>query len=217
MRINIYNNFKGDTKMSLKRLIFVLATMIGMLHCKPAYAGNREVYLQELPRLFITENNLSNSEGDPEQFSYIWFRLNGYSHYVTCGIMGNICAESDFNTGATSPGGKYKGLIQMYPPEFKKFQSYASSKGKHWKDIYSQLEWTKIMMTEKDREWIWRNPAGNRSRISSYTQFINIKDPGDAAREFMCHVERMKGGDIARESVRVSKAYEYDRKYSMYK
>ncbi len=59
------------------------------------------------------------------------------------GVMGNIQQESGFNTGAYNPddvdGNPSGGLVQWHAGRFNNLKNYASSIGKDWSDVESQV------------------------------------------------------------------------------
>lgn len=81
--------------------------------------------------------------GDVQETVWGYLITNGYTPEAAAGIMGNIEAESGFNTSAvensvTNPG-EGIGLIQWSFGRKAQLISFAESQGKHWSDIGVQI------------------------------------------------------------------------------
>lgn len=98
------------------------------------------------------EKNTGSSGGDGvfvgngnEEICWNYYRSIGYSEVQTAGLLGNIYAESSFNTEATN--GSHFGIHQWGGGRFKSLKSLADEKGKSWTDITVQLEFAKSELT----------------------------------------------------------------------
>ena len=76
---------------------------------------------------------------------YNYFRSRGYSHAATIGIMANLKHESQFDPGVHEyGGGPGRGLAQWGGGRFNNLVAYAESKGEHWSDLDTQLEFLEV-------------------------------------------------------------------------
>ena len=88
-------------------------------------------------------NSFNWQGGDVQETVWGYLVTHGYTPEAAAGIMGNIEAESGFNTSAvessvTNPG-EGIGLIQWSFGRKAQLISFAQSQGKHWSDIGVQI------------------------------------------------------------------------------
>ena len=107
----------------------------------------------------------SNIEGVPGQI-YDFLLAKGVPPVGAAAILGNIEGESSFNPAATN--GSHNGLCQWdIGGRFTGLQSLASSKGKEWTDVQTQLE------------YMWSELEGNYSNVKevimSATEFNDME------------------------------------------
>lgn len=107
----------------------------------------------------------SNIEGVPGQI-YDFLLAKGVPPVGAAAILGNIEGESSFNPAATN--GSHNGLCQWaISDRFIGLQSLASSKGKEWTDVQTQLE------------YMWSELEGNYSNVKevimSATEFNDME------------------------------------------
>lgn len=132
----------------------------------------------------------------------------GYSAAATAGIMGNIYQESGMDPSCIQGNGKgpAAGLFQWEnyntnSGRFANMKSYASSKGKDWKDLDSQLNFAKSEFESNDCTRILEGKAGKSSEIFSHAgisvskamsldQFKKISDVALACALFEAAFER---------------------------
>ena len=128
-----------------------------------------------------TQNSVSNDpvtvEGKnvKEQCWNFLTKTMGYSDAVAAGIMGNIQAESTFNP--KSDNGTHYGLIQwskQYCPEV------------NGADLQGQFEYFKKWISTSE----FNERASNYKSGFNYDQFLQMTDPGEAARAFEVIMER---------------------------
>lgn len=149
---------------------------------------------------------------------YQFFTQNGFTPASTAGIMGNIYQESKFDPAALQNGrGPAAGLFQWegYTTNggrWIELNKYAQSKGKHWTDLQSQLEYALKEMAETQK-WMWTSgPANNKyASVSGLDEFKQMKDVSMATEAFENHFER---AGTPMMDTRKQKAIEYYNKYS---
>ena len=80
--------------------------------------------------------------GDDENARAIYSHLlsKGIPANVIAGIMGNLQAESGFNSSAVGDGGQSIGLAQWYDSRGNNLRNFAQQRGKEWNDIGTQLD-----------------------------------------------------------------------------
>lgn len=97
----------------------------------------------------------------------VWFALRGagYSEYAVAGVMGNIYAESGFNSDLIEKGnGIGFGLCQWSYGRRKQYEKYAKSKGVSPSDVDTQIEFLLAEIT----------PGGGANGFATY-QLMNHK------------------------------------------
>lgn len=106
----------------------------------------------------------SNIEGIPGQI-YDFLLAKGVPPVGAAAILGNIEGESSFNPAATN--GTHDGLCQWGGGRLTGLRTYASSKGKEWTDVQTQLE------------YMWSELEGNYSNVKevimSATEFNDME------------------------------------------
>lgn len=106
----------------------------------------------------------SNIEGIPGQI-YDFLLSKGVPPVGAAAILGNIEGESSFNPAATN--GTHDGLCQWGGGRLTGLRTYASSKGKEWTDVQTQLE------------YMWSELEGNYSNVKevimSATEFNDME------------------------------------------
>lgn len=80
--------------------------------------------------------------GDDENARAIYSHLasKGIPANVIAGIMGNLQAESGFNSSAVGDGGQSIGLAQWYDSRGNNLRNFAKQRGKEWNDVGTQLD-----------------------------------------------------------------------------
>lgn len=80
--------------------------------------------------------------GDDENARAIYSHLasKGVPANVIAGIMGNLQAESGFNSSAVGDGGQSIGLAQWYDSRGNNLRNFAQQRGKEWNDVGTQLD-----------------------------------------------------------------------------
>lgn len=114
----------------------------------PFFRQNREMKEDEFyARQGLMRNpNYSDGDseygGDDENARAIYSHLlsKGIPANVIAGIMGNLQAESGFNSSAVGDGGKSIGLAQWYDSRGNNLRNFAQQRGKEWNDIGTQLD-----------------------------------------------------------------------------
>ena len=90
---------------------------------------------------------------DNAQAAWTYFTGAGFTPQCTAGIMGNLQQESGIEpTKEQYGGGPGRGIGQWTVSEerFAGLKAHASSKGKDWTDLQSQLEWVDLELQGKD-------------------------------------------------------------------
>ena len=90
---------------------------------------------------------------DNAQAAWTYFTGAGFTPQCTAGIMGNLQQESGIDpTKKQYGGGPGRGIGQWTVSEgrFAGLKAHASSKGKDWTDLQSQLEWVDLELQGKD-------------------------------------------------------------------
>ena len=150
---------------------------------------------------------------------YNYFRSRGYSHAATIGIMANLKHESQFDPGVHEyGGGPGRGLAQWGGGRFNNLVAYAESKGEHWSDLDTQLEFLEGEIESPD---IDNRMAGNSAPSMLYNNgvapveggvegFKKLDDPETATRVFEATMERSGGNgmsDRVKQTNSLHKAY----------
>lgn len=75
-----------------------------------------------------------------EEVVWDYLKAAGYSDIQVAGIIGNLYQESGLNPARVESNGEGIGLVQWSFGRKQNLINYASSKGKDWSDLESQLE-----------------------------------------------------------------------------
>lgn len=118
---------------------------------------------------------------DPRaQYAYNFYLQRGYSPQAAAGIVGNIHAESGFNTNASGDKGSAYGLTQLRGDRQQGLYDYANKNGLDPSSMDAQLGYVDYeMRTGRD--------AG---AARAYQQLQNAQTPSQAASAFMNNYER---------------------------
>ena len=116
------------------------------------------------PSSGASASNLTGNDIKEKVFNF--FVSNGYSKEAAAGIMGNMQQESGVNPSLIQGNGKgpAAGIVQWEnyntkTDRWKKMADYASSKGKDWTDLGSQLEYIDMELA-------------NRGNVDNYTNYL---------------------------------------------
>ena len=119
---------------------------------------------------------------DPTATALAFFVDKGYTPEQASGIVGNLLAESNLNTGAVGDGGISKGIAQWNRGRLANLQSFARASNADPNDLFTQLEFV-------HRELQGPEGAANRNLLRS-------NDPRSAALSFI-GFERPQGWTAA--------------------
>lgn len=98
---------------------------------------------------YIPENGFGGYDGDGGEYGgddvnaraiYSHLASQGLPANVIAGIMGNLQAESNFNSSAVGDGGNSIGLAQWYAGRGNNLRNFAQQRGKEWNDVGTQLD-----------------------------------------------------------------------------
>lgn len=137
----------------------------------------------------------SNIQVDGTGKDSVWkiLRSMGYSKAATAGIMGNMQQESGVNPSAIQGNGRgpAAGIVQWenYNTKSARWASmaqYASSKGKEWTDLQSQLEYLDKEMRGADSTTL----SLLKKKVGGYDQFKALTDINKATLVFEESFER---------------------------
>ena len=95
----------------------------------------------------ITDNRTT------EEVVWDYLKAAGYSDIQTAAIIGNIYQESGLNPARVESNGEGIGLVQWSFGRKQSLINYASSKGKDWSDLESQLE---FLVSELDSKQFYQ-------------------------------------------------------------
>jgi cell wall-associated NlpC family hydrolase len=134
--------------------------------------------LKKIPRRKRLWNRISGGDSsyDTDVARQVWafWTGAGYSAAATAGIMGNIYQESGMNPASIQGNGKgpAAGLFQWESytkndGRFLNMKNYASSRGKDWTDLDSQLNFAKSEFESNDCTRILEGKAGKSAEIFS--------------------------------------------------
>lgn len=150
---------------------------------------------------------------------YNHFRSSGYSHAATIGIMANLKHESQFDPGVHEyGGGSGRGLAQWGGGRFNNLVAYAESKGEHWSDLDTQLEFleSEIESTDINNRMAGHSAPGmlRNNGVApvegGVEGFKKLNDPEVAMRVFEATMERSGGngmGDRVEQTHSLNEAY----------
>ena len=142
-----------------------------------------------------------SGETDTAKAVYKFFTGKGYTPAAACGILGNMEQESGVNPKSIQGGGKgpAAGICQwenynQKSARWKGLSDYASSKGKDWTDLQSQLEWLDMELQGKDS----RTLSLLKQKVGGYEQFKALTDVDKATLVFEEAFERAKKPNMNR-------------------
>ena len=112
----------------------------------------------------------------------------GFQPHEAAGIVGNLMRESNLNTGAYNPndvGLPGGGLAGWRGPEFSKLKAYASSQGKSWKDLDTQLDFliSSISPDVRDRLSRAQDPHSASEAWAYYEKYAGYDGTTKTARK----------------------------------
>lgn len=121
----------------------------------------------------------------------VWWALKdaGYSDEQVAGVMGNIYAESSFNSSAVNPSSGASGLCQWLYGRKTQLCAYAESKGVEWTDEETQIEY---LIGELDSSGNGANGYATY-QLSGNDSWLRSTTVEGATRDFYNGFER--GGD----------------------
>ena len=132
----------------------------------------------------IADVDLNGSSNEANIFKYL--KAQGLSNAGIAGIMGNFQQEANMNPGGdeAAEGGGWNGigLVQWSGSRHDDLVNYAASKGKHWSDLRTQLDFMMVEISNGYQD-MWNT-------------LKTIANPRDAAKLFDDVYERsgIKGG-----------------------
>ena len=141
--------------------------------------------------------------GESDYATGVWKFLigKGYSPQAAAGILGNMTQESGVDPTVIQGGGKgpAAGICQWEnwrtkSSRWKAMSDYASSKGKDWTDLQSQLEWLDLELQGKDSTTL----SKLKSLVGGYEGFKQIKDVNKATEVFEKAFERAGKPNMSR-------------------
>lgn len=152
-------------------------------------------------------NSFNWQGGDVQETVWGYLVTHGYTPEAAAGIMGNIEAESGFNTSAvessaTNPG-EGIGLIQWSFGRKAQLISFAQSQGKHWSDIGVQIAFLDYEMNGAEGTVF---PGG----VKGFKRLTSVEE---ATSQF-CWLFERPNANYAHYERRISAAHAY---YEMYK
>lgn len=95
----------------------------------------------------ITDNRTT------EEVVWDYLKAAGYSDIQVAGVIGNLYQESGLNPARVESNGEGIGLVQWSFGRKQNLINYASSKGKDWTDLESQLE---FLVSELDSKQFYQ-------------------------------------------------------------
>lgn len=128
-------------------------------------------------------------EGQTAQASQLLAGLTqrGFTKEEAAAIVGNLWAESGFDTGAVNPSSGAYGLMQWLGGRKDKLVQYASEKGKPVTDVNLQLDYI-----------AWELRGGNSYETSQFQKAMAYGETvQDKTRGFAYEVERAGAGELA--------------------
>ena len=110
----------------------------------------------------------------------------GFSKEEAAAIVGNLWAESGFNTGARNPTSGAYGLMQWLGGRYDRLQTYAAEKGKAASDLELQLDYI-----------AWELKGGNPYETAQFKRGMAYgPSVADKTRGFAYEVERAGAGEL---------------------
>lgn len=130
-----------------------------------------------------------------EEVVWDYLKAAGYSDIQVAGIIGNLYQESGLNPARVESNGEGIGLVQWSFGRKQSLINYASSKGKDWSDLESQLE---FLVSELDSKQFYQPYKDT---------FMNPYSVNEATETFCFGFER-PNKEKANLDFRVEKAWE---------
>lgn len=130
-----------------------------------------------------------------EEVVWDYLKAAGYSDIQVAGIIGNLYQESGLNPARVESNGEGIGLVQWSFGRKQSLINYASSKGKDWTDLESQLE---FLVSELDSKQFYQPYKDT---------FMNPYSVNEATETFCFGFER-PNKEKANLDFRVEKAWE---------
>lgn len=112
----------------------------------------------------ITDNRTT------EEVVWDYLKAAGYSDIQTAAIIGNIYQESGLNPARVESNGEGIGLVQWSFGRKQSLINYASSKGKDWSDLESQLEFLVSELDSKQFYQPYKDTFMNPYSVSEATE-----------------------------------------------
>lgn len=110
----------------------------------------------------------------------------GFSKEEAAAIVGNLWAESGFDSGARNPSGAY-GLMQWKDGRYDRLQTYAAEKGKAASDLELQLDYI-----------AWELKGGNPYETAQFNKGMAYgPSVADKTKGFAHEVERARADELA--------------------
>ena len=163
--------------------------------------NGKEVDLFSTPTVNTTASDGSNPDvsniSDNRKAVWAYFTGKGYTNEATAGIMGNMHTESGgtYDPSIIQGNGKgpAAGICQWEnyntkSERWKELSDYASSKGKNWDDLQSQLEFIDMELAGKSKD-TYTNTLLNK-KVGGYEGYKKLTDIETAVKAFESSFER---------------------------
>ena len=105
-----------------------------------------------------------------EEVVWDYLKAAGYSDIQVAGIIGNLYQESGLNPARVESNGEGIGLVQWSFGRKQSLINYASSKGKDWSDLESQLEFLVSELDSKQFYQPYKDKFENPYSVSEATE-----------------------------------------------
>ncbi len=105
-----------------------------------------------------------------EEVVWDYLKAAGYSDIQTAAIIGNLYQESGLNPARIESNGEGIGLVQWSFGRKQNLINYASSKGKDWTDLESQLEFLVSELDSKQFYQQYKDTFMNPYSVSEATE-----------------------------------------------
>lgn len=128
-----------------------------------------EVEVQQEANTTETEVEV-NDNRTTEEVVWDYLKAAGYSDIQVAGIIGNLYQESGLNPARVESNGEGIGLVQWSFGRKQSLINYASSKGKDWSDLESQLEFLVSELDSKQFYQPYKDTFMNPYSVSEATE-----------------------------------------------
>lgn len=128
-----------------------------------------EVEVQQEANTTETEVEV-NDNRTTEEVVWDYLKVAGYSDIQVAGIIGNLYQESGLNPARVESNGEGIGLVQWSFGRKQNLINYASSKGKDWTDLESQLEFLVSELDSKQFYQQYKDTFMNPYSVSEATE-----------------------------------------------